>query len=314
MSYAQRVSARRRAAWLRRARRIALVALGAGVLLVSEVSLITQIVSRSEAAAVVRAGGPDAVVAALLPVPVIDQVEAGDPPEGCAGDGLQAKTPDALIGAFGGAEAMHKAILAGDAPCVPLDDPSLPWVVVNKQRPLEPIGYAPDALAVPPSHVVEGSLRADVVDSFERLVAAADAEGAGRMSLFSGYRSYETQVATYDSQVDARGQVGADALSARPGFSEHQLGLAADVVACGDAGCGTIYEVGATAQGRWLIDNSWRFGWIIRYEEGRTDTTGYNPEPWHLRYIGPELAQVYHEGGHRSLEEFFGLPPAPDYP
>ncbi|WP_345752243.1 M15 family metallopeptidase [Microbacterium rhizophilus] len=313
MSYAQRVSARHRVVLLRRARRVALVALAAGALLASEVSLINQLVSRGEAAEVVRSGGPEAA-AALLPVPVIVQVEATEPPEGCGADGaLRAKDPAALLDAFGGAKGMHAAILAGDAPCVPLDDPALPWVVVNKQRPLDPIRYAPGVLAVPPSHVVEGSLRADVVESFEKLVAAARDEGSGRLALFSGYRSYDDQVSTYDSQVGARGQEDADALSAHPGFSEHQLGLAADVVACSDAGCGTIYEFGATPQGRWLVENSWRYGWIIRYESGHTPTTGYEPEPWHLRYIGPELAEVYHEGGHHTLEEFFGLPAAPAY-
>lgn len=313
MSYAQRVAARRRAVFLRRARRVSLIVLAAGAMLVAEVSLINQLVNRGEAATVVREGRPEAA-AALIPVPVIVQVEAADPPEGCAADAaLTAKDPAVLYEAFGGAAAMHEAILAGDAPCVRLDDPALPWVVVNKQRPLNPLHYAPGELRVPPSHIVEASLRADVVDSFERLVAAAAEEGAGRLSLFSGYRSHDTQVATYHSQVDARGQQGADALSARPGYSEHQLGLAADVVACGDGGCGTIYELGDTAQGRWVAENSWRFGWIIRYAHGHTQTTGYDPEPWHLRYIGPELAEVYHEGGYQTLEEFFGLPAAPHY-
>jgi D-alanyl-D-alanine carboxypeptidase len=321
MSYAERVARRRRAVLLRRARRATFVALAAAVLLLSEVSLITQLVSRGEAAAVVRAGGPAAsaaLAAPIIPVPRIVQVEAAAEAEPlCESPGtdaaLTAKDPAALLEAFGGPAAMRDAIAAGRAPCVPLDEPALPWVVVNKQRPLEPIDYAPSSLQVPPSHIVPGELRADVVPAFEALVAAAQEEGAGRMALFSGYRSHGTQSATYAAQVGARGQEGADALSAQPGFSEHQLGLAADVVACDAGGCGTIYEIGETTQGRWLAENAWRFGFIIRYEPGHTGTTGYDPEPWHLRYIGPELAAVYHEGGHHTLEGFFGLPPAPDY-
>lgn len=321
MSYAQRVADRRRAVLLRRARRIALVALAAGTLLVAEVSLITQLVNRGEAAAVARGGGPEAaaaLAAPIIPVPQIVQAEASAETEPvCAsertGAALTAKDPTALLEAFGGAEQLRDAVASGEAPCVPLDDPVLPWVVVNKQRPLQPIDYAPAELQVPPSSIVQGGLRSGVVPAFEELVAAAEAEGAGRMALFSGYRSHATQVSTYAAQVNARGQAGADALSARPGFSEHQTGLAADVVACGEGGCGTIYELGGTPQGRWLADNAWRFGWIIRYEEGRTGTTGYEPEPWHLRYIGRELAAAYHEGGHHTLEEFFGLDPAPDY-
>ena len=59
--------------------------------------------------------------------------------------------------------------------------------------------------------------------------------------------------------------------------------------------------------------HAWEFGWIIRYEDGYTPVTGYSPEPWHLRYIGPELAAAYHDGGWHTLEEFFGLAAAPGY-
>ncbi|MER7797384.1 M15 family metallopeptidase [Microbacterium sp. NPDC096154] len=316
MSLAQRVAVRRRAVRLRRTRRVALIALAAGAVLTAEISLISQLVSRGEAAAVVREAAPQSAATPepIIPVPKIVQVPAADPT--CesteTGAALTAKDPAAVFEAFGGAAALREAILAGAAPCVPLDDPALPWVVVNKKRPLEPIDFRPAEIRVPPSSIVQGGLRAEVVDSFERL-AAAVAEEAGRIALFSGFRSHGTQVSTYNAQVGARGRQGADALSARPGFSEHQLGLAADVVACGPAGCGTIYQLGDTAQGRWLADNAWRFGWIVRYEHGHTETTGYDPEPWHLRYIGPELAEVYHKGGHHTLEDFFGLPPAPDY-
>ena len=71
---------------------------------------------------------------------------------------------------------------------------------------------------------------------------------------------------------------------------------------------------GGTPQQAWVAAHSWEYGWIVRYVEGRTEVTGYSPEPWHLRYIGRELAAAYHEGGWQTLEEFFGLPAAPDYP
>ncbi len=77
--------------------------------------------------------------------------------------------------------------------------------------------------------------------------------------------------------------------------------------------CGTLDDLAATAQGAWIAEHSWEFGWITRYEDGFTPITGYSPEPWHLRYIGPELARAYHEGGWHTLEEFFGLPAAPAY-
>ena len=97
-----------------------------------------------------------------------------------------------------------------------------------------------------------------------------------------------------------------------PGFSEHQSGLAGDVVACA-GGCGTLDDLAATAQGQWIVAHSWEYGWVTRYEDGYSPITGYSPEPWHLRYIGPELARAYHDGGWHTLEEFFGLPAAPTY-
>ena len=110
-----------------------------------------------------------------------------------------------------------------------------------------------------------------------------------------------------------RGQAGADLISARPGFSEHQTGLAADVVACAGGRCGAIEQLAGTPQGAWVAEHAWEHGYIVRYQDGQTPITGYQPEPWHLRYIGPDLARAYREGGFRTLEEFFGLPAAPDY-
>ncbi|MBN9195390.1 MAG: D-alanyl-D-alanine carboxypeptidase family protein, partial [Microbacterium sp.] len=72
-------------------------------------------------------------------------------------------------------------------------------------------------------------------------------------------------------------------------------------------------DLAATPQGAWVAAHAWQYGWIVRYEKGHTDVSGYLPEPWHLRYIGTDLAAAYHEGGFHTLEEFFGLPPAPGY-
>ena len=80
-----------------------------------------------------------------------------------------------------------------------------------------------------------------------------------------------------------------------------------------NSGCAAIESFGGTPQGAWVAANAWRFGFIVRYEDGYTPITGYEWEAWHLRYIGPELAQVYHDGGFYTLEDFFGLPAAPTY-
>ena len=85
------------------------------------------------------------------------------------------------------------------------------------------------------------------------------------------------------------------------------------MVACGAGGCGGLDDLAGTAQGDWVAEHAWEYGFIVRYEEGFTGVTGYVPEPWHLRYVGTDLARHYHEGGWHTLESFFGLPAAPDY-
>ncbi|MFT4221038.1 MAG: M15 family metallopeptidase, partial [Microbacterium sp.] len=220
----------------------------------------------------------------------------------------------AVIAAFGGAAKMRAAVAAGKAPCVRLDDPTRIWVVVDKANPYTPRRYEPDDLArVSGIRVLNaGILRKDAGAALTALVDGASAAGAGELAITSGYRSFADQRRQYRSQVSALGRTEADKVSARPGYSEHQSGLAADLVAC-DAACSSIEHLGDTPQGEWLADNAWRYGFIVRYEKGQTKTTGYSPEPWHIRYIGKQLAKAYHKGGFHTLEEFWGLSPAPSY-
>ncbi|MEV8173441.1 MAG: M15 family metallopeptidase [Microbacterium sp.] len=220
----------------------------------------------------------------------------------------------AIIAGFGGGESFRSAVVAGNAPCIALDDPAHVWVVVNKARPLAPVSFAPSALADLPLQMTtrSGQARTDVAAAVGEMADAAAAEGAGRIGANNGYRSYELQVVTHASHVRNSGQAGADASSARAGHSEHQTGLALDLVAC-DSSCGAIESFGATVQGEWIAANAWEYGFIVRYEQVGSGITGYKPEPWHLRYLGRELAAAYHHGGYHTLEEFFGLPAAPDY-
>ncbi|GAA1467355.1 M15 family metallopeptidase [Microbacterium thalassium] len=255
-------------------------------------------------------------VVQAIPVPsMTGEAATGDI---CALDGvadaLAAGDDVAAIERAGGGEAFRAAVVSGGAACIRLDDAARLWVVVNKHRPYDPIDYRPASLALPGDvrSLEGGALRADAAAALDAMVAEARVDGVGEIALQSGFRSYQTQQGSYGRQVSARGVDGADLVSARPGYSEHQSGLAADVVAC-DGWCGTIDDLAATAQGDWIVDNAWRYGWIVRYEQGRTDVTGYVPEPWHLRYVGPQLAQAYHDGGWTTLEEFFGLPAAPHY-
>lgn len=96
-------------------------------------------------------------------------------------------------------------------------------------------------------------------------------------------------------------------VSARPGHSEHQTGLAVDLVTPASPDCDFEVCFAETPGGQWLAANAWRYGFIIRYQSG-SDITGYSPEPWHLRYVGKSLAAELRRTGVATLEEFFGIP------
>lgn len=187
-----------------------------------------------------------------------------------------------------------------------IDDVTSIWVVVNKTRPLNPKTYAPADLTA-----VGGGqqMRAEAAGALKSLLAGAKSDGL-TISPLSGYRSYGTQVSVYNNEVATNGQAVADTQSARPGTSEHQTGLAIDV---GGGGCGVEDCFGNTAQGKWVAANAYKYGFIIRYPQGKQSVTGYRYEPWHIRYVGVELATEMKNKGVQTLEEFFGLPPAPTY-
>lgn len=143
-------------------------------------------------------------------------------------------------------------------------------------------------------------LTAEAEQAFEAMQAAA-AEAGLNLWVVSGFRSYETQRQLYNRYVARDGQAEADTYSARPGYSEHQTGLALDVNL-------TDTEFAGTPEGQWLAQNAQRFGFALRYPEGKTEVTGYIFEPWHWRYVGTELAEKLYNGGEWvSLEEYFGL-------
>lgn len=218
------------------------------------------------------------------------------------------------IAAAGGADRFRAAVAEGRAPCVDLSDSNRVWVVIDKVRPLVPQDFSPPnlqyvaGLGTPPTL----TLGAEAANALTVMAAASAAAGVGQIGLGSGFRSYDTQRETHESQLAADGEA-AEASSARPGFSEHQSGLAADVIPCDAGACGTLDDLAVSAQGAWIAANAAEYGWIVRYTEPGMPVTGYESEPWHLRYVGVDLARAYVAGGWTSLEEFFGLPPAPDY-
>lgn len=135
--------------------------------------------------------------------------------------------------------------------------------------------------------------------ALHELIAAMQAEGYAISDQYSGFRSYETQVGLYQSYVDQDGVAAADRYSARPGYSEHQTGLAFDLI---DTSGNLVQEPGAS---KWLLKNAAKYGFIVRYQEGKEASTGYMPESWHLRYIGEDAKDVAASG--KSLEEYFNF-------
>jgi D-alanyl-D-alanine carboxypeptidase len=180
-------------------------------------------------------------------------------------------------------------------------------VVVDKARPLNPKNYVPalTGLSFPGG---AGQMRPEAAAALKQMFADYRAQSGTQLTVISPYRSYAKQVSTYNGWVARLGQAQADRQSARPGTSEHQTGLAVDI------DTGSNQGFGATPPGRWLAANTYRYGFILRYPDGLESITGYEYEPWHFRYVGVALATEMHTTGIQTLEQFFGLPAAPDYP
>ena len=142
-----------------------------------------------------------------------------------------------------------------------------------------------------------GGLTSDTKTAFNKLVSAASADGH-TITNISGFRSYATQQRVYNNWVNTYGTAGADRISARPGHSEHQSGMAIDVNSLDES-------FGQTATGKWLAANAHKYGFIIRYPQGKEHITGYSYEPWHIRYVGDIAEDIYNSG--LTLEEYLGI-------
>nr|WP_289037589.1 M15 family metallopeptidase [uncultured Allobacillus sp.] len=187
-------------------------------------------------------------------------------------------------------------------------EPDSEQVIVNKDRKL-PDGYEPPDLMIPDVafqavNQERKHLRKPAALALEKLFKAAEEDGIELVAV-SGYRRYETQVYLYNRNVEVKGKEYADQYSAKPGHSEHQTGLAMDVSAASVA-FDLVEAFEETPEGQWVAENAHKFGFVIRYPKGKSDITGYNYEPWHLRYVGPEIATSIHKQN-VTIEKFFGL-------
>lgn len=132
-----------------------------------------------------------------------------------------------------------------------------------------------------------------------KLIVAMQEAGFPISDHYSGFRSYETQTQLYQDYVNKDGKAEADRYSARPGYSEHQTGLAFDLIGTD----GDLVTEEKAAQ--WLLDHAADYGFVVRYLKGKEKETGYMAEEWHLRYVGKEAKEIVASG--LSLEEYYGF-------
>lgn len=174
-------------------------------------------------------------------------------------------------------------------------------LIVNKSYPL-PKDYVPtntykDATGL---NYCTTCIDKEAYEKYKEMKADATALGLN-IWIQSGYRSYNLQESLYNKYVDRDGKVAADTYSARPGYSEHQSGLAFDLNSISD-------DFQYTEEGKWVNNNCYKYGYILRYPKGKENITGYKYESWHLRYVGVELAsKLYNNGDWITLEEHFNL-------
>lgn len=157
-------------------------------------------------------------------------------------------------------------------------------LLANKKHPL-PAGFAPG------EDTKAGAAARQMIADMQSL-------GLDISSSYSGYRSYETQAQLYNNYCAASGQAAADTFSARPGYSEHQTGLAFDLKHLD----GSLVE--REPEASWIREHCTDYGFILRYQEGTEAITGYMAEPWHLRWIGEQAGDIMASG--LTLEEYLG--------
>lgn len=138
------------------------------------------------------------------------------------------------------------------------------------------------------------NMRPEAAEALEKMFAACKEDIGITLKAVSGYRSYDKQAAIYSKKLERVGgsQARADEYVARPGASEHQLGMAMDVGQQNKTNLTASF--GSTEGGKWIREHCWEYGFILRYEEEWEDITGYKYEPWHVRYVGTAVAEALH--------------------
>lgn len=177
-----------------------------------------------------------------------------------------------------------------------ITDPESITVLVNKYHAL-PSDYVPSDLVTIPGTSLQ--IREVALEDYQNLIAAATLDGLNLIP-YSTYRSYDYQDSLYNYYLGRDPQSEVDTYSARPGHSEHQTGLAIDIRSS------VLSDSLTDADYEWMQNNSYKYGFIIRYPKDGSTITGYMEEPWHIRYVGVEAATKIHESG-LHFDEYYDL-------
>lgn len=175
-------------------------------------------------------------------------------------------------------------------------------ILVNKYYSL-PDKYGPDDIEdMSNIYAYPGNkIRKDVYEAFKEMSKAAKDNGI-TIIVNSSYRSYDEQKQIYDDYHDKNGEEYADKYAARPNFSEHQTGLALDIFSPGYG----MKNFETSDAFKWLAENSYKYGFILRYPDGKQGITGYSYESWHYRYLGKELAEKVYNSG-LTFDEYYAF-------
>jgi len=181
-------------------------------------------------------------------------------------------------------------------------NPGSSLVLVNKKYPLVPKAYVPKTVQAGPVRLTRYAANARTT-----LVRAAARDGV-TLRTVSGYRSFTRQATIFANYSRLYGTTYAERISARPGTSEHQTGLAVDFGAA-NARCELLACFATTREGKWLASNAHKYGFILRYPKGYESITGYNFEPWHYRYVGAPTARTMKANKTATYEQHLYLAP-----
>lgn len=219
-------------------------------------------------------------------------------------------------------ESSHKEALTGTpeptkaptpTPVIVNTDTSTVTFLVNREYPL-PEDYVPEGLTTPEvlfpfsdTSIDKAKMTPEAGAALARLFDAAYDEAGLTLYGISAYRSYARQYTIYATNLIVYGTAHTNRYSAAPGRSEHQTGLAIDI-SCASEGFGLEDTFADTPEGIWVAQNAHRFGFILRYPKDKEHITGYSYEPWHIRYVGTELAALLYETG-LTLDEYYGVSP-----